>query len=291
MGEFRRLIWVGITMQPQNVPDPYASQSKKSLIALGFGVGILVALLLFGGGLYALGLLGPKPVSALNAAGQQQSVLPAVGKQESVLPAIPIAPEPALPKPQEAIRMPDDIYNWLEHLRKTEELRKSLSADQIGELTVMMTRMKTSSITDAMKSLFTEEESPIPFDPNQPDKDSLIVDAREKREEWKKLNDYFLSYPPPAECVPIQASYTQALGETGAMIVEILDAVNMASESPDKAVAALTKMQGTSGGRIDILAKQTDEQVGDICRKYETRKWFGISGDVGGGFMSQLGGF
>jgi hypothetical protein len=278
-------------MQPQNMPDPYASQSKKSLIALGFGVGILVALLVFGGGLYALGLMGPKPNSALTAVGDQNSVLPAVGNQQTVLPAIPTVPEPALPKPQVAIRMPDDIYNWLEHLRKTEELRKSLSADQIGELTVMMTKMKTSSITDAMKSLFTADESPIPIDENAPDKDSLLLDAKKQREEWKKLNEYFLSYPPPAECVPIQASYTQALGETGAMIVEILDAVNLASESPDKAVAALTKMQGTSGGRIDTLAKQTDEQVGDVCRKYETRKWFGISGDVGGGFMSQLGGF
>lgn len=187
--------------------------------------------------------------------------------------------------------MPDDIYIWLEHLRKTEELRKSLAADQVGDLTVMMTRMKTSSITDAMKSLFTEEESPIPLDGAAPDKNSLVVDAKSKREEWKKLNDYFLSYPPPAECAPIQASYTQALGETGAMIVEILDAVSLASESPEQAIAALTKMQGTSGGRIDTLAKQTDDQVGDICRKYETRKWFGISGDVGGGFMSKLGGF
>lgn len=276
-------------MQP-HTPDPYAAQSKRSMLSLGIGIGVLATLLLIGGGMVALGLLGPK-----------SSVLPQVVGNQSVLPALPTDPgsalplqaanEPALPKPQEAIRMPDDVYNWLEHLRKTEAMRKSMASDQIGELTVMMTKMKTSSITDAMKGLFSPDESPIPIDESQPDKESLAIDAAKKREQWKQLSEYFLSYPPPDECKPIQASYAQALGETGAMIVEILEAVEMASESPEKAIAALTKMQGTSGGRIDELAKQTDDQVGDICNKYETRKWFKIQGDVGGGFLSQLGGF
>ncbi|MBL8067779.1 MAG: hypothetical protein JNM28_04965 [Armatimonadetes bacterium] len=277
-------------MQPQPV-DPYAAQSKRSMLGLGIGIGVLATLLLIGGGMAALGLLGPQSKVLPQVAGNQ-SVLPSVpGDPSPALPLEAIKNEPALPKPQEAIRMPDDVYNWLEHLRKTENMRKSMAGDQIGELTVMMTKMKTSSITDAMKGLFSPDESPIPIDEKQPDKDSLVVDAGKKREQWKQLNDFFLSYPPPDECKPIQASYAQALGETGAMIVEILEAVDMASESPDKAIAALTKMQGTSGGRIDQLAKQTDDQVNDICNKYQTRKWFGIQGDVGGGFLSQLGGF
>lgn len=275
-------------MQPQ-MPDPYAGQSKKSMVSLGIGIGVLATLILVGGGMFALGLMGAKKESVLGVAPGNQGVLPVVPDGQPALPLVADT-EPTLPKPKEAIKMPDDIYNWLEHLRKTEEMRKDMSNNQIGELAVMMTQMKTTSITDAMRSLFTADESPIPIDEDQPNKDSLVIDAAKKRAEWKQLNDYFLSYPPPPECVPIQASYTQALGETGAMIVEILEAIDMASESPDKAIAALSKMQGTSGGRIDTLAKQTDDQVYDICNKYDTRKWFKVQGDVGGGFMSQLGG-
>lgn len=262
-------------------PDPYANETKKSTLALGIGIGILVTLLLVGGGLAALGLLGPKNESVtVKAPAGTAPVLPKV-----------VENEPVLPKPAEAVRMPDDVYEWLEHLRKTEAARKEMSADQIGDLTVMMAKMKGQGITDAMKSLFTPEESPIPIDDGPSQSEDLAIDAAKKRAQWKELSDFFLSYPPPAECAPIQASYAQALGETGAMIVEVLEAVDMASESPEKAIAALTKMQGTSGGRIDELAKQTDSQVSEICRRYETRKWFDIQGDVGGGFLSGLGGF
>lgn len=262
-------------------PDPYANETKKSAMALGIGIGVLATLILVGGGLAALGLLGPKnDAVTVKAPAETSPVLPKV-----------VENSPVLPKPDEAVQMPDDVYQWLEHLRRTEEARKSMSADQIGELTVMMAQMKGQGITDAMKSLFTPEESPIPVDEGPSKTESLAMSAEDKRREWRELSVYFMSVPAPSECAPIQASYAQALGETGAMIVEILEAVEMASESPEKAVAALTKMQGTSGSRIDSLAKQTDTQVGEICRKYETRKWFDIQGDVGGGFLTGLGGF
>jgi hypothetical protein len=260
--------------------DPYAQETKRNSLAIGIGIGVLATLILVGAGYFALGLGGKKisPVTQLTA--KTQPVLPASGTRE---PALPIA------KP-ENIKMPDDIYAWLEHLRRTEEKRKAMSADQIGELTVLATQMKTAGVEDAMRSLFTTEESPIEV-PEQSKSEKVGRSAAEKRQQWKELNDFFLSVPPPSECTPIQASYTQTLGETGAMIVEILDALELAQESPEKAISALTKMQGTSGGRIDEFAKQTDSQVGDICSKYQTPRWFSITPDVGGGILSGLSGF
>ena len=74
------------------------------------------------------------------------------------------------------------------------------------------------------------------------------------------------------------------------MIIEILTAVESAGESPERAIAALTAMQGTSSERIDELAKQTDSQVQQICDKYKTRKWFSVASDVGSGLLGRIGG-
>jgi len=267
--------------------DPYAAETKRNALALGIGIGVLVALLVIGGGLAALGLFGPKgQTTVAQAPADTPAVLPQAASPNT--PALPMTP---MEKPKE-VAMPDDIYRWLEHLRITEERRKSLSGDHMGDLLVMMTKMKAGGgIMDALHGLFGDDRENAPVDIPESKAETVQTDAAQKRKDWQALQDFFLSYPPPSECSPIQASYAQALGETSAMMMEVLDAIEMADQNPEAAIAALTKMQGTSSGRIDTLAKQTDDQVQDICDKYKTRKWFSINADFGGGMMNQFGGF
>jgi len=271
-------------MKPQAPIDPYALETRRNTLALGIGIGVLVALLLVGGGLVALGLFGPKGQTATAQNPLDTPIaLPQTGQ--------PVAPALPIEKPKD-VAMPDHIYAWLEHLRITEEKRKSLSGDHMGDLLVMMTKMKAGGgIMDALHGLFGDDRENAPVDIPESKAETVQTDAAQKRKDWQALQDFFLSYPPPSECIPIQASYAQALGETSGMMLEVLDAIETAEQNPESAIAALTKMQGTSSGRIDVLAKQTDNQVQDICDKYKTRKWFGINADFGGGMMNQFGGF
>lgn len=271
-------------MKPQAPIDPYALETRRNTLALGIGIGVLVALLLVGGGLVALGLFGPKGQTATAQTPLDTPVvLPQAGQ--------PVAPALPIEKPKD-VAMPDDIYAWLEHLRITEEKRKSLSGDQMGDLLVMLTKLKSGGgIMDALYGIFGDDRENAPVDIPESKSESVQTDAARKRKDWQALQDFFQSYPPPSECIPIQASYSQALGETSGMMMEVLDAIDIAKDDPQAAIAALTKMQGTSSARIDTLAKQTDGQVQDICDKYKTRKWFGINSDFGGGLMNQIGGF
>ncbi len=149
----------------------------------------------------------------------------------------------------------------------------------------LMVQMKTGQITDQLKD---------PLEDNSKNQsvglEKFKQAAKEKRVEWADLTTYFESKAPPAECASTSGAYREALGETSSMMVEILDAIGKSAEDPDAALKSLSKMQGTSGGRIDASAKKTDQLVQKICDKYKTRKWFSVASDVGGGIMDQLGG-
>ena len=275
--------------------DPYARERRKPAVALTVGLVLLALILIVGGGLATLGLLGPRHESVLANKNEPTSVLPQVTEPTAVLPQVtepvPVLPQvndpaPALQVPMDT-PMPADVRDWLEHLRKCEERRKKMSADQLGELAVMMAKMQTAGLADAMKDILGDEDPRAEKEPSKAE--ALQVDAKAKRKEWQALLGDFMAYRPPAECAPIQASYSQTLGETSGMILEVLEAVEMAQESPEKAISALTQMQGTSSDRIDELAKATDGQVQSVCDKYKTRKWFGIASDVGGGLLGKLG--
>lgn len=272
-------------------PDPYAREFKRSTFALGIGVGVLAALLLVAGGMFALARFGPKSNPSLAAAGFSSGVTAKPsGPSTPVLPA-QSQNESITPKPAD-IKMHDDIYAWLEHLRITEERRKQISTDQMGDLMITLTQIQSGgAIMDALGSIFGDDPENAPVDIPENKVNRVKETAEQKRQEWKDLQAFFLSVDAPAECAAIQASYSQCLGETGGMMMEILDAVATADQDPQAAIGALTRMQGQSTARIDTLARQTDEQVQEICDQYHTRKWFRIETDYGGGVLGKLPGF
>lgn len=259
--------------------DPYARRGRGPALGLVLGSIALVALLAIGiSANLSWGKSGDQPVSVLaTASDPATAVLPKVNEPNSTLAQTAPVDTP----------MPADIRAWLEHLQRIEARRVDITADQIGDMLVFMTGLQSSKITDAISGILGEDDI-IPTGPTASDR--LTNKAEDTRAAWRLLVDEFRSMPPPPECVPIAASYDQTLGETSAMMVEIIAAVESAGDNPQAAIAALTRMQGTSSNRIDSLARDADRQVAEVCDRYRTRKWFSIASDVGGGAMGKIGG-
>lgn len=248
---------------------------------LGIGLGALVLVLAIGGGMAALGLLSPK----------NQGVTAQVVPSNPVLPAVPNTPEPSLPLPiEEAKGMPKDVLDWLEHLRRTDDRKREVVDRQVGELKAMIASMSLGGVTvdalaDPDADLRTERQQSLESNTGH-----FASDIRD----LSRIREDFMRFPAPAECVPIQASYAQALRETEAMYADMIPIFEKITSADPTQLQSLSgeihALQNDSVPRIDELRGQTDHQVGQICTKYSTRRWFSIARDIGGGLGGLLGG-
>jgi hypothetical protein len=274
-------------------PTPNAPSSKKTtVIAIGTALAMVLALFF---GLRATGLLRfgastPK-IDNLKAEGNipNQDLLRAEGqapdnnllKAEGSTSAAPVA------RHAEQIVMPDDIRKWLEHLEKIEKRKNDLSMKQLSQMAVLMQQMK---VLGSGMGILNEEEGGFGGDTGPSETAKGSFDAL--RPEWNQLIADFRSYPPPAECRPIADDYFRAVSEIPGMNSDLAGILESIAGNPENAASALEKamkIQNTSANVIDKNLKETDNKVGDICRKYETRKWFEIKTDVGGGLMGKFG--
>lgn len=176
--------------------------------------------------------------------------------------------------------MPDDIRAWLEHLERIERKRVELTQAQLVQVTVMGTQLKGLGIADVLGGMFEESESTESKPPELRKAEGTVADVRKP---WADLADEFGTLPPPPGCQEVAISYDQALRETGATMGDILDAMNGAMENPQAAIQALQKIRGEHMGSIDESAGRADRGVQAICDAYDTRKWFTIQRDIGGG--------
>ena len=187
--------------------------------------------------------------------------------------------------------MPADVKAWLLHLERIEEYRMSMTKEHLAQaIGQMMGSGMAGNLQDAVdEAMYGESPSGGQnYDPSQRAK--VQHSTAELRQAWRELNVYFNSKQPPAECVPLKNTYETTLGETSTMMMDILDAIEYSQRDPNGAISKLIQMMGTSKPRIDASAEASDRLLAGICRKYETRKWFKITPDVGGGMMGGLGG-
>lgn len=177
-------------------------------------------------------------------------------------------------------QMPDDIRAWLEHLERIEKKRVELTQAQLVQVTVMGTQLKGVGIADILGSMLEESESSETKPPELRKAEGTVADVRKP---WADLAVEFATMPPPQGCQEVAVNYDQALRETGATMGDILDAMNGAMENPQAAIQALQKIRGQHIGSIDEAAGKADQGVQAICDAYDTRKWFTIQRDIGGG--------
>lgn len=177
--------------------------------------------------------------------------------------------------------MPNDIRDWLEHLRRTEEKRVHLANQQLGKAMRMATMLSLGGAEEFLRGMLADPDA----DPPQPH-EQVEVDVNAMRSDWADLHAFFNTKTPPAECMPIYNEYDPALNETGAMISDILAPLSGSIENKsdqDNAIAKLLTIQNKSKDLIDKPAIRADDLVQKICDKYHTPKWFKIVGDIGGG--------
>lgn len=221
------------------------------------------------------------PNANLNLAGE----LPQASLEAPAAATTPtlVAPGAATPTLASASGMPQDIHDWLEHLRKTEAARNQLAKQQITSAMQTMASIQAQKLSAAMDTDASD-------DPSAKLRNEAAGLNAALQKEWSDLVAKFDSVAAPKECATAKAEYDQTLQATGAMMVEIIGIINSAADDPQAALSALRKMQGTSASRIDAHATATDNQVSSICAEYQTPKWFSISSDVGdSGLLAQAG--
>jgi hypothetical protein len=184
--------------------------------------------------------------------------------------------------------MPDNVRQWLEHLQRIEQTRIALAAAQIQESVKTLTGLKADDMTHAMDD---EDNTDRAAEEKKQNARAQRVggDMASMQTAWRTLLATFDSVQAPAECVGIKSNYDSVIGQTGVMIMDIVGQIKAASNDPGAAVQALTAMQGTSSGKIDVPARAADQGVNSVCKRYDTVKWFDIQSDVGSGAMARLG--
>lgn len=288
---------MGQTMAAPAFPNAYANSGKKNTWIAVLTALCLVLAIFFGlkaAGILKVGGTAPK-LASLKAEGDapNQKLLEATGqtpdqkilKAEGETPNTPLLTAEGSTGPstlqKTEITMPDDIRKWLEHLERIERRKNDLSLEQLGQMTVLMERMKV--LGPSLGALGDDDTGDTP----------PAEEARGKfndlKPEWNKLIADFRAYPPPAECKPIADNFYRAINEIPGMTSDIADILSSAASDPSSALAKAYKLQNTSGNVIDRYLGETDRGVADICEKYHTRKWFQIKTDVGGGLMGKFG--
>jgi hypothetical protein len=261
-----------------------ASWTKRWIVGAAC-LALLAALFMFGRG-GAFRLFGGPPGPAVKA---EQPVPGAALRDDSQAPppALRSESKPGVVLEDRQRTMPAEVRAWLEHLERCERQRFETANAQIASSLVSLSGLKSlGGAAEILRGLFGDDSDAEPAPPTQ----GVLDDSARFESEWAALKQEFASLEPPAECVPIRNAYARTLAETGGMIAEIAGIVSSASADPQAAVAALSKLQGTSSSRIDVAAVETDRGVADVCRRYDTAKWFSIRADVGGGALSKLGG-
>lgn len=259
-----------------NQADPYASESKRQKLGLAIGGGLLVLALAIGFGIAALGINKPEDKVAL------AQKPPA---ENSALTAVVNDPPPALPieKPED-VNMPDDVYNWLEHLRRTDE-RLASETNSIG-MDAGISRM--SHLRDMYGQALDGN-----FEDYNPSSQSDNINAKTDKT-FEELAMYFDSYPPPTECLPIYNAYKISLSETEANVHQISQIMDQAFSSAmqggstDQMVDDLKNIYSGHKDGVDEHRRQTDILVQQICDKYRTRKWFNIKSDPANPIMQGM---
>lgn len=241
----------------------------------------VVGLSLAAGGAYVLRAKASKPGADLRAAAGE----PAPSSLAQTAPPV----EGDLRAPS-GPGMPAAIRAYLEHVERIERERRRVTQTQLGQATAYLAQMGAKGLGQTMREL-------LEADPAEPgafrSEESTRARTRERfagwREEWERLLGSFASVTPPEQCVPLQRHYDEALRETKAMMSDLIGALEASESDPERALSFLYGMQGQSGS-IDQAARRADDEVGSLCERYRTRKWFSIMTDMGSGLLSRFGG-
>lgn len=256
------------TEQPKGVPAPqyaavpgYAGAITRPKQNRWIWVLAMALLAIFAGLLGALSML--KTTAKINA--------PQLAVRGSVQ-----APPLAIAKPT----MPQDVYDWLEHLRKTEDRKNELTLNQMPAI---MTEFTLQQGLGGARGAY-DNQGNLNLDDLKSPTGAAANTIGDLEQPWRDLIKFFESVPPPDECKDLANTYDSALDETAGEMHDlqtILQGSDASMQANADALQKVTQMTGQSGATIDKHFSLSDDMVAQICDKYRTRKWFSIKADVG----------
>jgi len=172
---------------------------------------------------------------------------------------------------------PEPDLRWLYHLEKIEKRRGELARRGLSKFMVMAQPGQFGTDMNGLNQLTTGDP-----EANMPDSavDKIADESAAAKKEWADLRKDFDSFPPPQDCKSIAEPYAHALDETRAMMTDVMDAIVVSKEDPQKALQSLYGMQNKSKS-IDEYGNTADERVQALCSKYNKRKWFSVNSDFG----------
>jgi hypothetical protein len=184
--------------------------------------------------------------------------------------------------------MPQDVYDWLKHLEKTEKMKQDLAAHQMDAMTVDKNRMGAAeglNANDVGKLSDPEGGVELPEGLKK-----AFDDIASMGKDWQKVKDFFDSKPPPAECKPIADAYdnglegmVDAISKVSAMTGQFADPNTVPGDaSASSATENLHDVARKHVTDIDGQLQVTDDLVDKICKKYGVTKWFRIDAHGGG---------
>ncbi len=228
-------------------------------------------LFLLGAGFLAFNMLkktGSDPAKMLQKDGVMPgSMLQKTGAEKPFMSKTGDNPPPA----------PEPDLRWLYHLEKIEKRRGELAKKGLSKFMVMaQTAQFGSGDADQLTKFAADPEG------NFPDSavDKIAAESAQSKKEWADLRKDFDSFPPPPDCVTIAEPYGHAMDETRAMMTDVMDAIVVSKEDPQKALQSLYGMQNKSK-TIDEYGNVADDRVQALCNKYNKRKWFSVNSDFG----------
>lgn len=277
-----------VSLSPAAFQAAQAASKKK---AAAIVTGAVVALIIAAIGVKASGILksgsntvhaGDLTVQGTNA----DSILRKQGGPDS----------PMLNTGAALINMPADVRDWLEHLRKVEEQKRQLTADQMHDEVGLLGQVNNTDglMTGAGVRSMADPDN----NATEPPAVTALKDFGEKyKQKWYDLSEFLRSKPAPAECASIESSYDQGLTQLGATIGDfgkILDSVGQTADSDPNAARAqgtdaVNSISDNHKNYIDKGFSQADQGVADICAKYHVKKAFDIdtNGNVGSSLTSR----
>jgi hypothetical protein len=266
---------------------PVASpdQARKTTL-MAVGVAVLVLILAFFG-LQAAGVL------QLGGSDGSRASLSAKGSNgdNSLLKVRGAGGGPVLDKTaknQKPAEMPQDVWDWLEHLRRIEARKNELHLRQVSDLKKF--QLMIGTLGPAIGELDPYDQT---GGTGKEPTDVAATKFNDLRPEWRQLIADFQSVPPPEECKPIANDFFRAINEIPGMtgdIMDVLNNVSSGSADPSAMLAEASKLRNKSYDNIDVYLISTDKRVQDICDKYNKKKWFNIKTDVAGsGMLGKMG--
>lgn len=276
------------TLATGALQNAYAEQKRKSMI-IGIVVAVIAILGAIGYGLHARSLQasaqGDDGRAMLTHGAKPGKVL-----AENAHAPVPMMDEPAQQNPNP--QMPDDVYQWLKHLEKCEQIKTDIANDQMADVMVLTQKMQTLGAGMGMLDPYEQEKSDqTGNDDNQAPGQYAKGKVMDFRPKWLELQQFYRSKTPPAECQKMADDYGRALNEIPGMMGDLGDILNGADADPASMLKKVEKMQSSSYGDIDRYFARTDNGLSDICAKYKVNKWFNVKADIAsGGIMGKFGG-